>query len=346
MTTAYVYDPLYLEHFQPGHPESPGRLRAIMHVLETSPMMRRLTLLEPEPVSLERLRRVHTPEHVEYVRDVALSGGDAWDGGETYIAPRSYDAALLAAGGTVKLVEAIVKGQVTNGFALIRPPGHHASADHAEGFCLFNNIAVAARTAREEFGIGRVLIVDWDLHHGQGTQYIFADDPTVMYCSTHEWGIYPGTGHWSETGEGNARGATVNVPLPAGIGDAGSEQIFVKLFLPLARRFRPELILVSAGYDTHWSDPLGLMSVTVTGYGMMARKLVALANELPETHGRIAFVLEGGYSQDALAYGALATFGAMLGEDEIADPLGPPRRPSVVLDPKYLSQLCELHKVG
>ncbi len=344
MTTAYVYDPLYLEHFKPGHPESPARLRKIIEVLEASPIQSRLTPLAPQPISLERLQRVHTPQYVSYVRDVADRGGDNWDGGETYIGPDSYNAALLAAGGFMTLVEAVVQGDVTNGFALVRPPGHHASPDHGEGFCLFNNIAIAARAARDELGIARVLIVDWDLHHGQGTQYTFYDDPTVMYFSTHQWGIYPGTGHWNEIGQGAARGTTVDVPLPPGVGDAGYERIFDELLSPLARRFRPELILVSAGYDTHWSDPLGSMMVTVHGYGRLAHKLIALAGELPDVRQRIAFVLEGGYNLDALGFGVLATFHAMLGEALPPDPLGAPRHGrSLELDSKYLNQLRALH---
>jgi acetoin utilization deacetylase AcuC-like enzyme len=341
MTTAFVYHPLYLEHYQPGHPESPQRLRAIMAALDASPFKARLTPLEPKPISLERLQRVHTPQYVAHIRDLAASGGDAWHGGETYVCPQSYDAALLAAGGIVTLVEAIVRGDVTNGFALVRPPGHHASQEEGEGFCLFNNIAVAARVARDELSIARVLIVDWDLHHGQGTQYIVYDDPGIMYFSTHQWGIYPGTGHWSEIGSGAARGTNVNVPLSPGIGDAGYARIYDELLIPLARRFKPDLILVSAGFDTHWLDPLGSMTVTIAGYGMMARKLVALAKEL--CGGRVAIALEGGYNLDAQGYGALATFGALLGDPKTDDPLGPPRRREAPLDVKYLDQLRALH---
>jgi acetoin utilization deacetylase AcuC-like enzyme len=313
-----------------------------MAALEASPLKARLTPIEPKPVSLERLERVHTPEYVAHVRKLAESGGDAWRGGETYVCPRSYDAALLAAGGLVTLVEAVARGEVSNGFALVRPPGHHASAEQGEGFCLFNNVAVAARVARDELELSRVLIVDWDLHHGQGTQYITYDDPSILYFSMHQYGnIYPGTGHWSEIGSGEARGTNVNVPLPPGVGDAGYARILDELLAPLARRFKPELMLVSAGYDTHWLDPLGSMTVTIAGYGMMARKLVELANEL--CGGRIAITLEGGYNLDAQRYGALATFGALLGDAVIADPVGPPRRREIPLDPKYLEQLRELH---
>jgi acetoin utilization deacetylase AcuC-like enzyme len=343
MTTAFVYHPLYLEHQQWGHPESPERLTRIMAALNASPLKARLTRLEPQPISVERLQRVHTPSYVAHIHDLAIGGGDAGRGGETFVCAESYDAAVLAAGGLVTLVEAIVRRDVSNGFALVRPPGHHASSDQGEGFCLFNNVAVAARVARDELGIKRVLIVDWDLHHGQGTQYTFYDDPTVMYFSTHQWGIYPGTGHWSETGRGKGEGTTINVPLPAGIGDVGYARIFDELLIPLAQRFNPELILVSAGYDTHWSDPLGSMTVTVAGYGTMAHKLVALANELPEARGRVAFTLEGGYNLDAIAYGALATLGAMVGDSNVADPLGPPNRRETPLDPKYFDQLRALH---
>src|SRR5512137_2429658 len=180
MATAIVNHPLYLEHYQPGHPESPQRLRAILSALDASPIRSRLTPLEARPVSLERLQRVHTPDYIGRIRDLAESGGDAWHGGETYVCTKSYAAALLAAGGLVTLVEAVVRGDVDNGFALVRPPGHHASAEQGEGFCLFNNVAVAARVARDELGLARVLIVDWDLHHGQGTQYITYDDPTIL----------------------------------------------------------------------------------------------------------------------------------------------------------------------
>jgi len=344
MATAIVYHPLYLEHYQPGHPESPERLKAIMAALDASPLKTRLTPIAPQPISLERLQRVHSPKYVEYIRDLAARGGDAWRGGETFVGPRSYDAALLAAGGLVTLVEAIVRGEVGNGFALVRPPGHHASQDEGEGFCLFNNIAVATRVALDELGITRVLIVDWDLHHGQGTQYILSSEPHVMYFSTHQWGIYPGTGHWSDRGAGP--GKIVNVPLPPGIGDAGYARIFDELLIPLARRFKPGLILVSAGFDTHWSDPLGSMTVTIAGYGMLARKLVALASELPECHGRIAFTLEGGYSLDAIAHGVIATFGALLGDIDTADPLGPPPHREAPLDSEYLNQLLTLHGVN
>lgn len=343
MTTAVVYDPVYLEHDAPGHVESSGRLRAIVKALDESKLWARLTRLEVHPISLERLQRVHTPAYVRMVKQGAESGGVSWHGGETYVSRRSYDAALLAAGGFTNLVEAVMRGDVNNGFALVRPPGHHASADEGEGFCLFNNMAVAARVARDELGAQRVLIVDWDLHHGQGTQYAFNDDPSVLYFSTHQWGIYPGTGHFSDTGMGAGKGFTLNAPLVPGTGDPMYLAIFDELLRPVARRFKPDLILVSAGFDTHWRDPLGSMLVTVSGYAAMTQRLVKLADEL--CAGRLAITLEGGYDHDALAYGALAVLNVLLGSD-FDDPLGPPPSAGRPVDHKYLADLRILHNLS
>jgi acetoin utilization deacetylase AcuC-like enzyme len=340
MTTAIIYDPLYLEHDSPGHPESSGRLRAIVKALDSSGMWARVSKPAAQPISLDRLHRVHTPEYVRSIKRAAESGGASWHGGETFVGKRSYDAALLAAGGFTTLVEAVMRGDVNNGFALVRPPGHHASAGAGEGFCLFNNMAVAARAARDELGAQRVLIVDWDLHHGQGTQYAFEADPTVLYCSTHQWGIYPGTGHYSDVGSGAGKGFTINVPLTPGAGDQTYLAVLDELFLPAARRFKPDLVLVSAGFDTHWSDPLGSMLVTVSGYAAMTKRLVELAGEVCD--GRLAFTLEGGYNHDALAHGALAVLNVLLGS-EFADPLGPPRFAERPVDQAYLAQLRALH---
>ncbi len=341
MATAVVYDPLYLEHDLPGHPESSGRLRAIIGALDAGNMWERVLKLDAQPISLERLHRVHTPAYVQMVQQGAESGGASWRGGETYVNRHSYAAALLAAGGLVTLVEAVMRGQVANGFALVRPPGHHASFGEGEGFCLFNNMAAAARVARDELGAQRVLIVDWDLHHGQGTQCIFEDDPSVLYFSIHQWGIYPGTGHYSDVGSGAGKGFTINVPLTPGAGDQTYLAIFDQVLSPAARRFKPDVILVSAGFDTHWSDPLGSMLVTVAGYGAMTKRLAELA---AECGGRLVFTLEGGYNHGALANGVLAVLNTLLGSD-VADPLGPPRFNERPVDQAYLAQLRALHRL-
>lgn len=343
MATGYLYDPLYLQHFQPGHVEGPERLTEINRALAETGMRARLVALPPQPLSLERLSRVHHTRHIERVRSVAERGGGGLMGlgDETYLAPRSYDAALLAAGAVVAGVEAVLHGDVRNTFALVRPPGHHAFADHGEGFCLFNNIAIAAATARAEFGIDRVLIVDFDVHHGNGTNAIFYRDPSVLYFSTHQWGIYPGTGWWDEVGEGQGVGSSVNVPMLPGWGDEAMRCVFGDLLVPIVRRFQPQLILVSAGYDSSWTDRLGSMLVTTPGFFELTRTLVQLADELCD--GKLVLTLEGGYGLDGLAYGVVASFAAMLGDKTVADPVGPGRYTEKPFDDQYLDQLRALH---
>jgi acetoin utilization deacetylase AcuC-like enzyme len=343
MATGYLYDPLYLQHFQHGHVEGPERLEAINRALAETGMRDRLVALTPQPLSIERLARVHHLRHIERVRTVAERGGGGLlgFGDETYLAPRSYDAALLAAGAVVGGVEAVLRGEVANAFALVRPPGHHAFADHGEGFCLFNNVAVAAATARAEFGIDRVLIVDFDVHHGNGTNSIFYPDPSVLFFSTHQWGIYPGTGWWDEIGEGAGAGYSVNVPLLPGWGDVALRAIFADLLIPLARRFQPHLILVSAGYDPSWTDRLGSLLVTTQGFFDLTRTLAQLAAELCD--GKLVMTLEGGYGLDGLAYGVVASFAALLGDKAVTDPIGPGRYPEKPFDDQYLDQLRALH---
>jgi acetoin utilization deacetylase AcuC-like enzyme len=270
---------------------------------------------------------------------VARAGGGHLDP-DTYVAPRSFEAALMAAGGVVRAVEAVLAGEVANGFALVRPPGHHATATRAMGFCLFNNVAVAARAALAEGAVERVFIADFDVHHGNGTQDAFADDPAVFYFSTHQYPYYPGTGHWSETGHGAGEGTVLNVPLPAHVGDAGFAQVFAELAWPLAERFRPDLILVSAGYDAHWNDPLAQMNLSLAGYAWLAQELVRMAEQLCD--GRIVFTLEGGYELDVLACGVLNAFYAMMGEDIIADPCGRSPRPERPVD-RLVARLKEVH---
>jgi acetoin utilization deacetylase AcuC-like enzyme len=321
VTTAYFYDPLYLEHDLPGHPESRVRLERIMASLADAGLPARMTPIRPLPVDPDLLEKVHTPGYVAAVRRISERGGGFLDA-DTYLGPRSYDAALLAAGGLVGLVRAVVSGQAANGIALVRPPGHHATPTRGMGFCLFNNIAIAARAALDEFGVDRVLIVDWDVHHGNGTQEVFYDSPQVLFFSTHQYPHYPGSGGWNEIGAGPGRGMTVNVPLPPGVGDAGFRRIFAEILDPLAERFRPELILVSAGFDAHWNDPLADLRLSLGGYWEMARAVVALAGRL--CGGRLVVTLEGGYDLDVLACGVANTCRALLGDlTPDPDPLGP-----------------------
>jgi acetoin utilization deacetylase AcuC-like enzyme len=263
---------------------------------------------------------------VEQVQRVARQGGGHLDM-DTYVRPDSYDAALMAAGGLVEATETVLDGEVDNAFALVRPPGHHALQQRGMGFCLFNNVAIAARYALTERGLDRILIVDFDVHHGNGTQDEFEDDPAVMYISTHQYPHYPGTGHWSEKGRADGTGSIVNVPLEGGVGDEGFARILQEIVGPAAWRFQPQMLLVSAGYDAHWDDPLAYMQLSVGGYANIARALKDLADEL--CNGRLVFTLEGGYHLEALAYAILNTFAVLLDDDDwpLVDPLGPsPRR--------------------
>jgi acetoin utilization deacetylase AcuC-like enzyme len=341
MATGYVYDPIYLEHDLRGHPENQQRLKTILRVLEERRVLERLTPIPPVPTTMERLERCHTPPYIEQVRSMARRGGGHLDA-DTYVRSASYDAALMAAGGLVEATRAVLDGEVDNAFALVRPPGHHALQSRGMGFCLFNNVAVAARYALAEQGLDRVLIMDFDVHHGNGTQDEFEADPAVMYISTHQYPHYPGTGYWNETGRGDGEGSIVNVPLGGGVGDEGFAQIFEEVVAPLAWRFQPQLILVSAGYDAHWDDPLAYMMLSVGGYAAIAQALKDLAEELCD--GRLVFTLEGGYHLEALAYAILNTFVVLLGDGDwqLVDPLGPsPRREQPVHD--IIARVRDVH---
>jgi len=255
----------------------------------------------------------------------------------------SYQAALYAAGGLIRAVEAVMAGEVSSAFALVRPPGHHATSRQAKGFCLFNNIAIAARYALDKYKLERILIVDFDVHHGNGTQEAFYDNPQVMYISTHQYPFYPGTGSFEETGSGAAEGTNINIPLPAGCGDAEYLKVFEQIVVPTARRFNPQLILVSAGYDNHWADPLAMMEVSVTGFGQMAEIIKGLADEL--CGGRLALTLEGGYNLDALATSVKATLDVLLGNN-VEDPLGQSSRSFGAADiDRLIEAIKEIHKL-
>ncbi|MBM3129381.1 MAG: histone deacetylase [Chloroflexi bacterium] len=344
MTTAYLYSPVFLEHQEPGHPESPERLRAIVQMLDETGLRARMTPLDPVPATDAQIEAAHAREHLARVKQLIARGGGHFDA-DTYANARSLDAALLAAGALTRAVDAVIAGEVDNAFAFVRPPGHHATRTRAMGFCLFNNVAIAAHHALSAHKLERVLIVDYDVHHGNGTQDIFYDSSRVLYFSTHQSPHYPGTGDWRDIGAGEGIGFTANVPLPARVGDDGFRRVFDDLLYPLAERYRPQLILVSAGYDAHWSDPLALENLTIAGYGALARTLVALAREL--CAGRIVFTLEGGYNLPALAHGVAATCRALLGEPAIADPLGASPREDYDADDirAYIEHLKGVHRL-
>jgi acetoin utilization deacetylase AcuC-like enzyme len=308
LSTGLLYDPRFLEHRAPyGHPEHPGRLAAIRGRFEEEGLAARCADAPARAATDEELLRIHTPDLVRAIEATAGSDFLLLDP-DTYTSRGSAEAARLAAGGLVDLTVEVLAGRLDNGFALVRPPGHHAEADRAMGFCLFNNVAVAAKAAQANGLRRRVLIVDWDVHHGNGTQHSFWDDPSVLYFSTHQFPFYPGTGAADDAGAGAGLGYTVNVPWPSGMGDADFLAAFDRLLLPIAERFRPDLVLVSAGFDAADGDLLGGMRVSPAGYAAMTERLGRLAG------GRIVLALEGGYNLDAISRSAAACLRVLLGE--------------------------------
>ncbi|MBN1321384.1 MAG: histone deacetylase [Thermoleophilia bacterium] len=307
------YHPLFLEHETGDHPESKQRLIVAKRVLEQSGLD--LEWITPEPAPVPAIARVHEQAYIDSVRELAYGDG-GWLDWDTAVSPKSYEAAVHAAGAGLMAVDrALSAGQ--NAFMLVRPPGHHACRSRGMGFCLFDNIAIAAAYALQELGLERVLIVDWDVHHGNGTQAAFYDDPRVIYLSTHLAGHFPGTGMVREVGTGDGAGFTVNVPLQTGAGDGTVSLVFETLLVPLARAFRPQLVLVSAGYDPQKGDPLGGLCFSQDAFQWMGACLRGLCEELGAS-GPLVF-LEGGYIPEMMAASIVATLKGMQGEALMLD---------------------------
>ena len=300
MTTGIVKDQRYMEHDMGAfHVENPKRLEVIYRMVEkdiTFP----ITEIEPRPAEDEEIQAIHSPSYIKFIKDTAGRERTQLDP-DTATSARSYEVALLAAGGLLKAIDLAMEGQIQNGFALVRPPGHHAEASRAMGFCLFNNVAVGAEYLVKKYGIKRILIVDWDLHHGNGTQHSFYERNDILYFSTHQFPHYPGTGYWDETGKDKGAGFTVNVPLSGGKADEDYLFIFRKILSPIASGFEPEFILVSAGFDIYKADPLGGMLISEEGFGALTLELMALAKKFSKD--RILFTLEGGYDLQGLQEG-------------------------------------------
>lgn len=339
MTTLLVHAPA-LAHTKLHHPENSARIADILRELDRFGLLDAVALVAAEPASRDQLRRVHTKGLVDFVEMTCAHGGGLLDAGDTYATAESFDLARLAVGGCCTAVDHIMNGRAGNGFALVRPPGHHAESDRVSGFCLFNNIAAAARQAQIVHGVERVFVLDIDVHHGNGTQGIFYEDDSVLFGSMHLFApfFYPGIGGLHEVGTRQGRGYTLNVPFPPNVGDVGYMRVLQDFLLPAARRFRPELVLISIGYDAHWQDPLAMAGLSLMGYAMMGQVLIGLANDVCD--GRILFVLEGGYQQDVLNYGIINTLSALLGRDSIYDPFGGMIRPEADIS-KLLAALHE-----
>lgn len=308
---ALIKDERYKEHDPgDGHPESAGRLTVIHGMIETE--FRDVPLLPPRLATPDELALVHDPL---YIRQVANTEGVPFSrlDMDTGLSARSYGTARLAAGGLLQAVDALLDPKSsgpTAVFGLVRPPGHHAEADRGMGFCLFNNIAIAARYAREQHGLKRVLIVDWDLHHGNGTQRSFYDDPSVLYFSSHQYPHYPGTGNFDQTGSGKGAGYTVNAPFPAGFGDAEYAAVYDAVLRPIALEYQPELVLVSAGFDPYIKDPLGGMELSGAGFGAIAAIVRGIAEKT--CGGRVLLALEGGYDPEGLREGVRTVLNTFL----------------------------------
>lgn len=300
MKTALVHHPIYQKHDTgPGHPETPLRYEVVMKALrDDAKLWQSLNEITPDKASKGLIQAAHTPQHFKLVENAFADGLDRLDA-DTVVSMQSFDASLFAAGGAVAAVDAIMQGDANNGFVVVRPPGHHATAENAMGFCLFNNVAVAAKYAQNKYKeIERVAIVDWDVHHGNGTQGIFYTDPSVFFFSMHQYPWYPGSGSRGETGHSRGLGATMNVPVKVNTRSDEQLRMFETALEGISKDFKPDLIMISAGFDAHLTDPLGQLLLEDTDYRSMTRTVKQWAGEVCQ--GRIVSCLEGGYNLETL----------------------------------------------
>lgn len=309
-TTALGADAIFREHLSGRqHVECPERYDAVMAGLEQAGLLNRLARLDRRVIRAAELELCHTPEYLRTARRDIESGLPYLTTGDTDVTPNTWEVAGAAAGGVLNAVDAVIEGRVRNAFCAVRPPGHHATRSRGMGFCVFNNVALGARYAQRRHGLERVMIVDWDVHHGNGTQEIFYEDPSVFFCSTHQWPLYPGTGRADETGAGAGAGTTMNFPLPAGSGRAEILPLFQEALAPAAERFRPDLVMVSAGFDSREGDLLGRFTLSDRDFADLTREVMAIAER--HAKGRLVSVLEGGYALEGLASAAAAHVAAL-----------------------------------
>ena len=343
MRTAITFSELHDQHAQAGHVERPERLHAIKKLLMGDDILKQVEIIKATQATVEDVILVHPRNYYDRVEAAVMAGGARLDP-DTYATPGSLAVALEGLGGLLQITEAVLNDKADNGFAIVRPPGHHARPDEAMGFCLFANIAIAAEKARQQDGIDNILIMDFDVHHGNGTQEIFYDDPNVIYMSTHQWPLYPGTGALEETGAGDAKGTTINIPLPAGTGDEDYLTVFQKILTPIALDFNPDLIFISAGYDAHWMDPIAGMNLSATGFAAIVKEILLWAKQC--TNNKVVALLEGGYHADALAHAVLTTTRLFVDpKAKPSDPFGKSDKPDE--DVKfYLEKLIQFHGTG
>ncbi len=364
MTTALVYDPIFLEHLVPqGHPEGPRRVEMAIRYVDAFKWLERddLVLLAPRAASVDELATVHERTYIQEIENASKQAAEATIangspaiievGTDTYASAKTYEAACKAAGASLTAIDAIMKGEINNAYCLVRPPGHHAVAEAAFGFCIFNNVAVAARYAIEHYGLERVMIIDYDVHHGNGTQEMFYEDPRVLYFSIHQSPFFPGTGLSDERGEGAGEGTTINIPLPAQTGFEIYDPLFRQILAPAADRFNPQLILVSAGFDAHWKEaesqtgllPPG-MRLSIAGFAKLNEIILKLADTLCD--GKVIMVQEGGYDLQAVASGAATCINQLLGGAEAIDSYGPaPDITNQINTDVLISELRRIHQL-
>jgi len=316
--TAYFTSPLFARHDTgPGHPERATRLAAVAERLEACGLLSELALEDAPPAGRAAILRIHGAGHVARAEAAISRGARVLDEGDTRVSSDSYRAALAAAGGAVRAVDLVMDGRYANAFVAARPPGHHAERDRAMGFCLLNNAAIAAAHLRAERGVERVAVLDWDVHHGNGTQHLFEVDPSVFYASLHQWPLYPGTGSAEERGRGAGEGATLNCPQPPGAGDREWSKALEGKVLPALERFRPEFLIVSAGFDAHERDPLAQTRLSTVAFGQMTASVLDFARRI--CRGRVVSLLEGGYDLGALAESVEAHIGGLVTEAAAAE---------------------------
>jgi acetoin utilization deacetylase AcuC-like enzyme len=329
-----------IDHNLQGHPENANRFQHFeqLNSLGTSA---EIVEISPQPAAEDVVLQIHPAQYLEALRQAAEKGPGFVDYGDTYVTPASYNAALMAAGGVLDVFDAIPDGIAQAGYALVRPPGHHATHTRAMGFCLLNNVSIAAKYAQQR-GYPKIFIVDFDVHHGNGTQEIFKEDASIFYISTHQSGIFPGTGHLQEIGIGEGKGTLANFPLPARAGDQAFLSIFNQIIAPLAHRFQPDFIMVSVGFDAHWTDPLANLQLTTYGYYQLAQILSTLADTLCE--GRILYLQEGGYDPDTLHDCVRSVLYAAAGDPPPIKDQDAPPFPETTIE-SLVDQALALHKL-